>query len=372
MERGLIMKPRVFVSSTYYDLKYIRNNIDNYITAFGFEPVLFESGSVFFQHNEKMDISCYCEVKLCNMMILIIGGRYGAPVSNEKQDDFINKYEDEYVSITRNEYRTAINENIPVYIFIDKSVYVEYRTYLENKSFIKTEGSQGFKFAYVDSLNVFKFIDEVHQKAIYTFEKFEDIELQLTAQWSGMFYDYLSMLKENAKDNKLLNSIDELKDVSERINSMVDEVAKTLLTKDGKYDKLAEEQNIKTIKFYTKKLLDNLKFGRLVDINKNDAFELSELIIDKIINGSLFVDGENRVDSVKFFLYDLVNEEINSINDYFKSINSDYEITRFEVFEVIQVYNEKIYPIIKDYNNMTTVFKQSLEEAILKEYSLPF
>ncbi len=41
-----MVKPRVFVSSTYYDLKYIRNSLKSFIGSFGYEAVLFEDGDI--------------------------------------------------------------------------------------------------------------------------------------------------------------------------------------------------------------------------------------------------------------------------------------------------------------------------------------
>lgn len=40
-------KPRVFVSSTYYDLKYVRERLERFISAYCFEPILFEKDEVF-------------------------------------------------------------------------------------------------------------------------------------------------------------------------------------------------------------------------------------------------------------------------------------------------------------------------------------
>ena len=40
--------PRVFVSSTCYDLKYIRENLKYFIRTLGYEPVLSEEGSVYY------------------------------------------------------------------------------------------------------------------------------------------------------------------------------------------------------------------------------------------------------------------------------------------------------------------------------------
>ena len=39
-------KPRVFVSSTYYDLKNLRSAFESFLEQFGFEPVLSEKGNI--------------------------------------------------------------------------------------------------------------------------------------------------------------------------------------------------------------------------------------------------------------------------------------------------------------------------------------
>ena len=88
-------KPRVFVSSTYYDLKYVRERLERLISSYCFEPILFESDDVFFNPNIKLDASCYKEVENCHMMLLIVGGRYGSLASEQK-----DQYEENYISIT--------------------------------------------------------------------------------------------------------------------------------------------------------------------------------------------------------------------------------------------------------------------------------
>jgi len=47
--------PRVFVSSTFYDLKYIRAAIEGFISSLGFEPVLFEKGHIPFPQDATLD-----------------------------------------------------------------------------------------------------------------------------------------------------------------------------------------------------------------------------------------------------------------------------------------------------------------------------
>ena len=40
------MKPRIFISSTFYDLKYVREDISNFVKAHDFEPIMFEDGDI--------------------------------------------------------------------------------------------------------------------------------------------------------------------------------------------------------------------------------------------------------------------------------------------------------------------------------------
>ena len=61
-------KPRVFLSSTYYDLKHVRERIERFLANFGMEPVLFENDNVTFEFNKPLDLSCYNEVKTCQMV----------------------------------------------------------------------------------------------------------------------------------------------------------------------------------------------------------------------------------------------------------------------------------------------------------------
>jgi hypothetical protein len=39
-------RPRVFISSTYYDLKYIRGGLEAFVKQTGYDPILFEKGDI--------------------------------------------------------------------------------------------------------------------------------------------------------------------------------------------------------------------------------------------------------------------------------------------------------------------------------------
>ena len=70
-------KPRIFVSSTYYDLKHLRSSLEDFIESLGYEPILSEKGDISFTPDTPLDDSCYREARNADIFILIIGGRYG-------------------------------------------------------------------------------------------------------------------------------------------------------------------------------------------------------------------------------------------------------------------------------------------------------
>lgn len=227
-------KLRIFVSSTYYDLKHIRDNLKAFIDGFGYEPVLYESGDITFKHYETLDDACYNEIKNCHMQVLIIGGRYGSEVSKTKsakqrkppvkENDTDDIYK-EYNSITRQEYKTALEQNIPVFIFIEKQVLAEYETYKKNVD------NQTIKYAHVQNVNVFKLIEEIHSRLtgnfIRGFEKFEDISDWLRIQWSGMFADFLKNDKDKIEIESLSAKIDELSAVSNALKKYSEELLRS-------------------------------------------------------------------------------------------------------------------------------------------------
>lgn len=71
-------KPRVFVSSTFYDLKQVRADLERFIKELGYESILNERGNIAYGSIERLEEYCYKEVALCDIVIAIIGGRLGS------------------------------------------------------------------------------------------------------------------------------------------------------------------------------------------------------------------------------------------------------------------------------------------------------
>lgn len=202
-------KPRIFVSSTYYDLKHIRNSLEAFIKDFGYEPILFESGDIPFVHTVPLDISCYEEIKNAHIFVLIIGGRYGSSSSEDENQEAELEF---YNSITKKEYENAIEKNIPIYIFIEKNVLAEYYTYKKNRE------NKKIKYAHVDNTNIFKLIDVIYSQKknnlVKDFENFDDISSWLKDQWAGIFADFLSKTSEQTELANLSSQISDLRNIS--------------------------------------------------------------------------------------------------------------------------------------------------------------
>ena len=182
-------KPRIFVSSTYVDLKDIRSDVANFIESQGYEPIIFEKDNVPFGFNESLEEACYEEVKHSSMLVLIIRTRFGSPSVLTSEDEKI-------FSITRNEYTTAIQEGIPVFIFIDQNTYSEYQTYS------KQIDKSNFVFKFMENKNLALFIDEIYSRGnmrfIHQFTDVESIIETLRKQWAGLFNKYLNSEKSFA------------------------------------------------------------------------------------------------------------------------------------------------------------------------------
>ncbi len=214
-------KPRVFVSSTYYDLRYVRSSLELFIESLGFDAVLSEVGGVAYAPDRALDESCYREVQNCDLYLLIIGGRYGSEVSSSRTDakrEFFDRYE----SVTRTEYKAALDKDIPVYILIERAVYAEYQTFQRNRD------NQKIKYAHVDSINVFHFIDELlkqpRNNPVQPFDKYAEIEMWLREQWAGLFRELLYRMSGQQQLTSLAAQVSELSEVNKTLRRYLEEV----------------------------------------------------------------------------------------------------------------------------------------------------
>ncbi|HGE6026551.1 hypothetical protein A51_020523 [Vibrio cholerae MZO-3] len=212
--------PRVFISSTCYDLKYIRENLKYFVKTIGYEPILSEEGSVFYNPVKHTHDSCLSEVPNCQLFVLIIGGRYGG------------KFKGSETSITNEEYREAVRKKIPVFALVEQSVYSDHYVYTTNQ---KNTDIDAEKIAYpsVDNTKIFGFIDEVRSNsvnnAIVPFRDYSDIESYLKLQWAGMMHSFLASQNE---DSRVTDMMSHLLQMNEKIEYMSSQIVNSLGSKE--------------------------------------------------------------------------------------------------------------------------------------------
>ncbi len=222
IEKGNFMaKPRVFVSSTYYDLKHLRSSLDIFVEGLGFEPILSEKGDIAYSPDLPLDESCYREVESADIFVLLVGGRYGSEASGKEKRpsrQFFERYE----SITKKEYESALRKDTPTYILIESNVYAEYHTFLKNKE------NKEIAYAHVDSANIFHLIEEILSKPrnnpTHTFERFSDIEEWLRDQWAGLFRELLNRKSQQQQLANLSLQVSDLKEINNTLKRYLEAV----------------------------------------------------------------------------------------------------------------------------------------------------
>lgn len=214
--------PRVFVSSTWYDLRYIRENLSFFIRSLGYEPVLFEDGGVYFDPSSDIASAAVSEVNNCQMFVLVIGGRYGS------------RMPDSTTSVTNAEYRTAAESNVPIFAMVEQNVHNDLDVYRAN---IQSDAIDERKIKYpsVDDPAIFDFIREVQSRsvnnAIVPFRDFSDIEQYLKQQWAAMTHQFLS---RDIGEAQVASTLDALKDVSQRVEVLSSQILRSVGSPEAK------------------------------------------------------------------------------------------------------------------------------------------
>lgn len=232
-------KPRVFISSSFYDLKHVRSSLEVFISSLGFDPVLSEKGAIVYSPDIALDESCYREAKACDIFVLIVGGRYGSEAGESAGLDPKDFYEN-YESITRKEYESAIDANIPTYILIEKNVMSEYETFKRNRD------NMSIKYAHVDSVNVFGFIDYIvarpKNNPIFHFEFSSEISTWLREQWAGLFRELIRTRSDRSQLSSLAGQVSDLANVSSTLKRYLEEVVARVGNKEEAKEIIDEEE----------------------------------------------------------------------------------------------------------------------------------
>ncbi len=142
------MIPNIFISSTIRDLNYVRDAIREQILELGYNPVMSEYGEVGYLSPDSAANSCYKSIKACQMLILVIGRRYGDLTSAD-------------ISVTHTEFRTAQARGLPCITFVETEVLHFKSVYAANE-----KGSTNYP-GMDKPKHTFDLIDEISKSPSY-------------------------------------------------------------------------------------------------------------------------------------------------------------------------------------------------------------
>lgn len=137
----------VFLSSTCYDLPDLRAELEEFLQEKGHGTLLSDRETFPVNPGVHRHDICIDNVKLCDLFVLVINKRYGAPY-----------YRDESISITHAEFRQAIASKKQIIVYVRRNVFDERMSYQKNHT-----AEKPYIPAHVDKNEVFTFIDEIQK-----------------------------------------------------------------------------------------------------------------------------------------------------------------------------------------------------------------
>ncbi len=219
--------PRIFVSSTAYDLGHVRGQLRSAIQALAFEPVLSEYSDILYDPRDGAQLSCIKEIATCDALVLVVGSRFGSNANSsalaEVDDDLISMLDGRSaaqidsvapISVTQLELLKAVEDQIPVFAFVEERLLHDHSTYLRNRS--KSFAGE-IEFASISQPEyaeyIFSFLDflqaRVVNNAIFPFSRIEDIEVTLKRQWASLFQRLLAETRMASNNRRQVDALSE-------------------------------------------------------------------------------------------------------------------------------------------------------------------
>lgn len=173
------MIPTVFISSTVDDLRHIRDAVRATVEEVGYQPVMSEYGEIGYMGGDAAEDACYRTVPECQLVVLIIGKRYGSAAKNDP-----NK------TITELEFEKALGNGSRIITLVDKEVLGFKKVFDANphEKKVKYPGMN-------DPGKTFEFIARVSRSAmknaILPYSTASDVRGLLKRQFAILFHDLL-------------------------------------------------------------------------------------------------------------------------------------------------------------------------------------
>jgi hypothetical protein len=183
-----------------------------------------EHSDVLYDHRIHTHTSCIKEIVNADMVILLIGSRFGGTsvpeALSEVDFDSVIKAstrtdlvkDTDKLSITQVEVMKAIEADIPLNAFVDSKVYADHQLYQKNKAKPFASDIEYPSIERNDTASyIFEFINLITHRftnnSIVPYANFWDIEDHLLKQWSMLFQRLLREEREKAFEGRKADAI---------------------------------------------------------------------------------------------------------------------------------------------------------------------
>jgi Domain of unknown function (DUF4062) len=344
-------RPRIFVSSTCYDLNVIRSELRPFIISLGYEPVMSEYYDILYDPREHTHDSCVREVPNCDMVVLIIGQRFGGtgvPAALESIDienlrlkssktELFDHAAD--LSVTQLEILKAVESAIPVYSFIDDRVMHDHHVYQKNKK--NKSVIEQMEFPSIEKRETAKYIFEFinflshrsNNNSISGFSRLEDIKETLTSQWAQYFQKLLLESRQITKEAR------RYADFSERLDDLKAVILASISTPDLRDTARGAVQYRALINYVHGLKFDNSREVLLSNVSWADLFKKAGIVDIKEFTNESVDSWENTntyliLDDGTFFISSFSCDELEKIKDDWVSFSGLREESRKAIVDV--------------------------------------
>lgn len=335
---------KIFISSTCYDLIEERSQVRNLLLNLGHDPILSDHNDVYYDNYEHTHVSCIRQVSNADMVILLIGSRYGGVAIDDalkevnldliqerlntkiklkelvdemkkRSQESLEAYNKDNTqkkirygfSITHFEILRAIQEDIPIYVFVKDKVWNFNELYTYNKDKIEDLTIPSIDKSH--SKYLFEFIEILKNRklgnSIQPYSNFLDIESALKKQ----FAEKLKTLMDERK--KLRNQSEQQQDYISKLTDRFDDLKEAILSvlPKGNEREVAKgvikyRRLIASLSFIMKRVgIDSVNINNTIATNNNDFIELLK----------------NHVNIEQIFSTDISEEFKNLFNTLYKS-----------------------------------------------------
>jgi hypothetical protein len=236
-----------------------------------------------------------------------------------------------YDSITKQEYKNAIDSNVPCYILIEANVYTEYFTFLKNSDNTK------ITYAHVDSVNIFHLIRDIlsqpRNNPVFPFERYSDVEGWLREQWAGLFKELLGRLSQQQQISTLASKVTELGEINLTLRRYLEAIISQLSPKES--NKLIETENKRLQEVQIDSLFRENDF---VQYMKDKGFKFDEAK-EAMLNSDSIKEFSNRLRQI--------SKKEEKVSELLRILESS-EHARDDLNEARQLLGKKPFRVFKE------------------------